>query len=126
MQFAFIACQVEGYQYILKLNCQTLAFTSFKAFFKKKTSIYLIFCMNFEEKYRLWYILLTDQNSLSGCFYFMRYWAISVCNCLLTRLRRQKFWNWPYLSIQTVFSTWPKSQGKNLNILRTKWDFELK
>ena len=73
MQFAFIACQVEGYQYILKLNCQTLAFTSFKAFFKKKTSIYLIFCMNFEEKYRLWYILLTDQNSLSGCFYFMRY-----------------------------------------------------
>ena len=32
--------------------------------------------------------------SLSGCLYFVRYWAQYVyCNCLLTRFWRQKFWN---------------------------------
>ena len=44
-----------------------------------------------------------------------------VCrNSLLTKLRRHKFRNWPYLSNQSVFTTCPKSQDKNLNILRTK------
>ena len=27
-------------------------------------------------------------------------------------MRRQKIWKLPYLSIQAVFSAWPKSQGK--------------
>ena len=35
-----------------------------------------ISCMIFEEKYFSGYILLTDQISLSGCLYFVRYWAI--------------------------------------------------
>ena len=42
------------------------------------------------------------------------------CNCLLTRFWRHEFWNWP------VFSTWPKCQDKNLNILRTKGAFKMK
>ena len=37
---------------------------------------------DFPEKYFACYILLTDQISLSDCFYFLRYWAICVCNCL--------------------------------------------
>ena len=38
-------------------------------------------CMIFEEKYLSGYILLTDQISLSGCLYFVRYWAICVLQC---------------------------------------------
>ena len=36
IQFIFIICQVEGYRNILKLSCRSLAFTSCKAFLKKK------------------------------------------------------------------------------------------
>ena len=32
----------------------------------------------FEEKYFSGYIPLTDQISLSGCLYFVRYWTICV------------------------------------------------
>ena len=46
------------------------------------------------------------------------------CNCLLTRLWHHKFWNWPYVSNQAVFSTWTKSQDKNSNILRKKKSFQ--
>ena len=48
------------------------------------------------------------------------------CNCLLTRLCRHKFWNLSYFFNQSVVSTWPKSQDKNLNILRTKKGFKIK
>ena len=92
-QFAFIVCQVEGYRNILKLSCRALAFTSNKAFLKKQKEVWnyspcLIFIMVFEEKYFSPYIPLSDQISLSGCLYFVRYWAICV---VLTRLRRHKF-----------------------------------
>ena len=48
------------------------------------------------------------------------------CNCLSTRLWSQKFWNYPYLSNQADFSTWPKCHDKNLNILRTKRALKMK
>ena len=32
--------------------------------------------MIFQQKYSCYYILLTDQISLPGCLYFMRYWTI--------------------------------------------------
>ena len=38
----------------------------------------LISCMIFEEKYFSGYIILTDSILLSGCLYFVRYWAICV------------------------------------------------
>ena len=41
-------------------------------------SLCLISCMSFEEKYFSGYILLTDEISLSGCLYFVRFWAIRV------------------------------------------------
>ena len=96
IQFIFIVCQYEGYQNILKLNCSPLTFTSYKAFSKNKrgcgTSLSAsIFCMIFEEKYFSCYILLTDQMSLSGCLYFVRYWEYMYFNCLLTRLWHLNF-----------------------------------
>ena len=36
------------------------------------------FCIIFKEKYFSCYSLLIDQVSLSGCFYFVRYWTICV------------------------------------------------
>ena len=47
------------------------------------------------------------------------------CNSLLTRLWR-KFWDSPYLSNQAVFLTSPKSQSKNLNILKANRAFKIK
>ena len=37
-----------------------------------------ILCMIVQEKCSLCYILLTDQFSLPGCLYFLRYWAMWV------------------------------------------------
>ena len=84
--------QVEGYQYILKLSCRPLDFTTYKAFLRRERGLELVslphFLRNFEKKYFSSYILLTYQVSLSCCLYFVRY-----CHCLLSRLWRHKTWN---------------------------------
>ena len=70
-----MVCQNEGYRNTWKLSCRPLAFTSQKRF---GTSLPASFsAWGFEEKY-FCYIVLTDEHSLSGCLYFMRYWAIYV------------------------------------------------
>ena len=73
------------YQNIFKRKCQTLAFILYKAsfFFKKKKKIWnssscLAFCMTLEEKYFSSYILLTDEISLPGSLYFLRFVAQPV------------------------------------------------
>ena len=113
-----IVCQVEGYPNILKLNCKPLAFTSYKAFLKTKRGMGLVFFPHFLHDFWrkiffllysvIWPNLIWD---IEQCVY---------CNCLLTRLWRHKFWNQPYASDQTVHSTCPKCQDKNLNILKMK------
>ena len=49
------------------------------------------------------------------------------CNCLLTKLWRHLFWNYPYLSNQAVFSRWLKNQFKLTKYLEnekklSKWN----
>ena len=44
------------------------------------------FCIIFEINFFSCYILLTEQILFSGCFYFVRYWAICVLQLMLTRL----------------------------------------
>ena len=44
------------------------------------------------------------------------------CDCLLTGLWRYK----SHFSNQAVFSTWPRSQDRDLNILQTKRAFKMK
>ena len=68
------------YQNILKLNCRSHAFTSYKVFLKNKrrSGTSLIFCMIFEGKYLSFCILLIDQISLCGSHYFLRYWPVCV------------------------------------------------
>ena len=61
-------------KYITKLT-KTILKNSYRIL---QDFICLISCKIFEEKYFSGYILLTDQISLSGCLYFVRYWAIFV------------------------------------------------
>ena len=49
----------------------------------------------------------TGQISLPDCLYFSRYWVTCTLP-LFPRFRRHKFWNYPQLSNQAVFSTWLK------------------
>ena len=77
--------------------------------------------MIFEEKYLFCYISLPDQISISGCLYLVRYRAICVLQLFVNQVVMSH-----YLSNRAVFSTWPKSHDKNLNILRTKRAFKVK
>ena len=43
------------------------------------------FARDFQEKYFLCYILLTDQIYLSDCLYFLKYWAICVSQLFVNR-----------------------------------------
>ena len=58
-----------------KTKLQTTHLTSYKAFLKNKRGLELVFLlhfyMTFVEKYFSPYILLADQNSLSGCLYLL-------------------------------------------------------
>ena len=73
-----------------------------------------IFCTIFLEDCFSCYVLLTVQISFFDCLYFLRYWTI----CLLSLLVSQVL-----MSYVSSFYTWTRSQGKNLNILRTKRPF---
>ena len=56
----------------------------------------------FEEKYLSFNVLLTEQVSLPGCFYFVRYWVICFRNSLLTKHWHHKIWD--NLSIQAYMA----------------------
>ena len=45
-----------------------------------------ILCMIFQQKCFSCYILLSDQISLSGCLYFLRYWAMSVLQFFVNQI----------------------------------------
>ena len=45
-----------------------------------------ILCIIFQQKCSSWYIVLTDQISLSGCLYFLRYWAICVLQLFVNQV----------------------------------------
>ena len=131
IQFVFIVCQVEDYRNILKLSRRPLAFTSDKAFLKNKKESRTSLPVSFSA------LFLKDNISLVIFCYLTKFHCLVVftswdigqymyCNYLLTRLWRHKFWNYLYYSNQAVFSTWRKSEHKNLNILRTKRAFKMK
>ena len=45
-----------------------------------------ILSMIFQQKSSSCYILLNDQISLTGCFYFLRYWAICVLQLFVNQV----------------------------------------
>ena len=86
----------------IEAKLQTTCFYFIKSFFKKNKNLELV--------------------TYFHCLAAFTSWD----NGLLTRLWRHTFWNIPYISNQAVSFTWPKSQDKNLNILRTKRAFKIK
>ena len=127
----FIVCQVEDYHNILKLSCGPLAFTLYKALLKNKKRSGISFPTTFSAWFlkknisRVKFYYQTKIHCLVA-FTLLDIAQYVYCNCLLTRLWRHEFWNQPYLSSQPVFSTRPKSQHKNLDVLDTKRAFKMK
>ena len=74
---------------------------------------------HFSWKLFSWYILLTDHISLSDCLYFSRYWAICALQLFVKFDINLTF-------VIKSLATWPKSQDKNLNIMRTERVFVVK
>ena len=99
-QLVLIVSQVENFQSILKLSW--LAFTSYKAFLKKKknqnkkrfrTSLRVSFSTRFFKKIFCFvmFYYLTKFHSLVA-FTSWDIWQYVYCNYLLTRLRRHRLW----------------------------------
>ena len=95
-RFIYIVFQVEDNQKWLKLNCWPLAFISYKTFLKNKkrhgTSLLASFSAWFLKKNIVIFHYLTIFQWLVA----FTSWDIGRyvhCNCLLTRLWRQKSWN---------------------------------
>ena len=129
IQFVLILCWFEGYQNKVEPSCSSLAFTLNKAFLKNNKGSGL------PASFSAWF--LKKNISLATFYWLTKFhclvtfnsWDIEqfvYCVCLLTSLWHQKFRIWHYLSSQAVFSTWSKSQSKNLNILRAKRAFKMK
>ena len=86
--------QIKGYRNILKSSWGSLAFTSYKTFWKTKIVLALVslprFPHHFWKKYFACYILLTEVH----CLLAFSLWDIGqylYCSCLLTRLWRVSF-----------------------------------
>ena len=96
--FVLVVCQVDDYRKWLKLRCSLFTFISNKAFLKTKkrsrTSLPALFSALYLKKNRsviIFYYLTKFQ-----CLVALTSWDIGqcmYCNCLLTRLWRQKIWN---------------------------------
>ena len=82
--------------------------------------------MTFQEKYFSCYILLTAQMLLSDCFYFSKYWAIFVLRLFTNQALASSNLKLTLSFLSSRFPTSPKSQDKNLNIVRTKGAFQVK
>ena len=84
------------------------------------------FVYDFSRKCFSCYSLLTDQISLSDCLYFSRYWAIYVLQLFVNHPLTSQNLKLTLSFLSSRFATWPKSQYKILNILRTKRAFDVK
>ena len=123
LEFAFIICQVQGYQNILRLSCKPLAFATYEAFLKNKkksrTSLSAAFSACFLRKM---FLLLYSINwpNFIALLSLLETRSVFVCNCLLTRLWRLKFLKsiWSFYSSRFFYMT--KKSDKNLNTLKTK------
>ena len=73
-------------------------------------------------------MLLTDQISLSDSLYVSRYWAICMLKLIVNQAVTSNILKlfFIFLIKSYCYMTQKKSQGKNLNILRTKRAFEVK
>ena len=120
IQFAFIECQVECYQIILKLSHKSLDFTSYKAFLKKqKKGLDLVSLLHYlHDFWRNISLLLCSISGPNLIFWLPMlreiYWAIGVLQLFIfvNQVVTPKFWNWTDLFNQAVSSRWPEVKTK--------------
>ena len=94
LQLSFTKFRQPSNWHTIKLSCIKLYphIRSILIFFRKDFGngvclfLHHILCMIFQEKYFSFYILFTDQISLSDCFYFLRYWVICVLQSFVSSL----------------------------------------
>ena len=72
------------------------------------------------------YDLLTEQISLSGCLYFLRYWSVCVLRLLVNQFLTSQILKLTLSFSLSRFSTWPKNQDKKSNISRMRRVFKVK
>ena len=85
--FCLASC---GLSKFIETKLQTTCFHLILGFLNTQKKVWnqsscLNFCIIFEEKY-FCYILLIDQFLLSGCLYFVRYWAICVLKLFVNQV----------------------------------------
>ena len=125
--FCFYCMPSGDYQNILILSCRPLAFTPLKSRRRSGTSLPASFVAIFLKKnisLVIFYHLINFH-----CLFAFTSWDIGrcvYCNCLLTRLWCHQFEINLNLSNQASFFTWPKSEDKNREILRSKRTFKMK
>ena len=92
--FLFVVCPSQGPPKRVKNKVLATCFYLRKGFFQKKRGLELVsmlhFLHHFEEKYFSCSIKSNDQNSLTDCLFFLRYWTICVYY-LFPSLWRRKF-----------------------------------
>ena len=108
MYFVFIVCHVEDYRKWLKLSCRSLAFTSNEAFLKnkKRTGTSLPNSISAWYLKKNIYLVIFFYLTKFQCLVAFTSWDIGwyvYCNSLLTRLWRNKFLYWPYISKSSRF-----------------------
>ena len=92
-----------------------------------QTSLFLNFCKKFEEKHVSGYILLTEQIlKLTGCLYFVKYWAICVLQFCGPGSEIINFEISRFSLIKPFFVHDQKFKTKDLNILKTEKAFKMK
>ena len=76
--------------------------------------------MIFQEIYFSNYIMLTVQMSLPNCLYFLRYWSTCVLQMFVNQVVTSQMLILTLSFKSSRFPTRPKSQDKNLNLLRLR------
>ena len=98
-KFVLTLCQVEDYRKWLKLSCRPPALISYKAFLKNKKKRSGI---SLPVSFSAWIlkknisVVIFNYLTKFQCLVAFTSWDFGqyvYCNCLLTRLWSQKFWN---------------------------------
>ena len=116
----FYCMSCWGLSKYIETRLQTTCFYSYKAFLKNKkksgTSLPALFSAWFWRKI----LLLLYSIPWPNFIVWLSLLRAILCICTLQLFVIQ------VLTSQAVFSTWPKNQDKNLNILRTKSALKMK
>ena len=113
---------------MLTLSWRSLAFTFYKAFLKNKKGFGTSLPASLSALYSKKNIFLYSITWPNFIFWLLLIHDIfsNMVIVIVNQTVTLKFWNLLYRSNQAIFSTWSKSQHKNLIILRTKRAFMVK